>query len=51
MLYPVKNEPIKSYGIVQMTQWFVMIISTVGMCICIERLELQWSKEQCTRET
>ena len=25
MLYPVKNEPVKSYGIVQTTQWFVLI--------------------------
>jgi len=25
MLYAVKNEPIKSYGIVQTAQWFVLI--------------------------
>jgi len=25
MIYPVINEPVKSYGIVQTTQWFVLI--------------------------
>jgi len=34
MLWPVKNEPVKSYGIIQTTQWFVLIGKKIRSTRC-----------------
>jgi len=46
MLYPVKNEAVKSYGTIKTAQWFMTNYSIVGM----HTEATEGKKEQCNQE-